>query len=50
MSNSRVFEWVELLVLASMPLLAHELLILLSFAGEKADRKSRKKQAAGLKS
>lgn len=32
------FEWVKLLVLASMPLLAHEILILLSFTGEKAQR------------
>lgn len=39
------FEWVKLLVLASMPLLAHEILILLSFTGEKA-RKERFRQGS----
>lgn len=34
-SRLTVLEWVKLLVLASMPLLAHELLILLSLTGKK---------------
>lgn len=33
-----ILEWVKLLVLASMPLLAHELLILLAYAREKSGR------------
>lgn len=33
-SRLSVLEWVKLLVLASMPLLAHEILVLLSFAGQ----------------
>ncbi len=33
-----IFEWVKLLVLASMPLLAHELFILLAYAREKSGR------------
>ncbi len=34
-----VLEWVRLLVLASMPLLAHELLVLLAFAGERVAKR-----------
>ena len=33
-------EWIKLLVLAAMPLLAHEILVLLAFAGEKEKKRT----------
>ena len=38
-----LLEWVKLLVLASMPLFAHELLVFGSCLGEKENRENRKK-------
>ena len=43
------FEWVKLLILAAMPLLAHEILILLSYTGEKAERKHLRKGTEGTR-
>lgn len=38
-----LLEWVKLLVLASMPLFAHELLVFGSCLGEKVNRENRKR-------
>lgn len=40
-----VLEWVKLLVLASMPLLAHELLVLLSYAGKQEEARPQRVRA-----
>ena len=42
-----LLEWVKLLVLASMPLLAHELLVLLSCLGKKDEQGYREKKSEG---
>ena len=42
------FEWVKLMVLSSMPLLAHELLILLSCAGQKGGERARDRDVGAV--